>query len=88
MAAGHVFGIDQKLQLILQASNLDQLEEVCMDLHDCAYPLVTDVSAQLTLGDVTQTLDAVVIVLASRCTAGTSTSEFQSLVSLVTYIHD
>ncbi|GFO34859.1 malate dehydrogenase [Plakobranchus ocellatus] len=97
---GDIFGRDQLVSLLLQGSDTTQLEGLCWDVQDCAFPLIADVSI-FDPSSASQHPDIVLVLLADSPVSGISRrsintqqsppaftehiTEFSNLLGLVQY---
>ncbi|XP_059176471.1 uncharacterized protein LOC131956090 isoform X2 [Physella acuta] len=90
VANGSVFGRHQPLSLTLHADGTDDLDELEMEIQDCSFPLVQGVSKHRDLQEMPEAPQLIVVILNRREYKpwGSSDGQFQTLVSLVIYMHN
>ncbi|CAG5114900.1 unnamed protein product [Candidula unifasciata] len=91
IATGHFFGPDQPFHLVFHGTNdVYKLGELCQEVQDCAFPMITDVSWQTTFNEPSRCPDIVLVLLSCRSVLYTrdkpTVEQFQSLLNLVSYM--
>lgn len=66
LGSGEVFGLSQRVYLVLQGSDENQLEALSWDLQDCAFPLISGISKCTTFGNAELHPDVVMVILTDR----------------------
>ncbi|KAH9509242.1 hypothetical protein Btru_046573 [Bulinus truncatus] len=87
IATGQVFGLNQRLHLVIQGPSIRQVDDLCDELQDCAYPLVQGISGCVSFRDSGIAPDVVMVILSGRCEQREPSSLVGPLDSLVKYIH-
>ncbi|XP_013085199.2 uncharacterized protein LOC106069962 [Biomphalaria glabrata] len=91
IASGHIFGLDQKVHLIIQGPSIQQVHDLCFDIQDCAYTLVQAITGCASLLDTNLRPDVVMIVVSAPCCHGNVTRDppYPSAMDhLVSYINE
>uniref|UniRef100_A0A0B7AJB2 Uncharacterized protein n=1 Tax=Arion vulgaris TaxID=1028688 RepID=A0A0B7AJB2_9EUPU len=91
LATGYLFGLDQNIHLMLQSSDdLVKLEDLRLDVQDCAYPRILEISCHQTFSDMAYSPDIILVVLSNRSfpymTDTPTQEQFQRLLGLVHYM--